>query len=346
MPEKQAGKVSNFILKEVENHPSDLLPTVAKHFDFTRQSAAAYVSKEVEKGTLIKIGRTKRTRYFLRGGNHIEFEVKTETNPSEDLIWRDYVKPMVAKFSENVRSICNYGFTEIFNNAIDHSGGTDIYSDITIKDGGITIIIMDNGIGIFKKIKEALNLETAREAILHLSKGKFTTDPSKHTGEGIFFTSRAFDSFSISSEEMFHTFTGKDWFLSPEKKEQFGQGTYVKMVLRLDTDKVLKEIMDKFADQDIGFTKTIVAVALSADENDPHISRSQAKRLMLGLEKFKTIVLDFKGVHSVGQAFVDQVFRVFRNENPHITIKYSHANDEVEGMIKRGVPNAGELRLD
>jgi len=50
--------------------------------------------------------------------------------------------------------------------------------------------------------------------------------------------------------------------------------------------------------------------SVKRDLNEPHVSRSQAKRLLMGLEKFNTIILDFKGVVSVGQAFVDQVFRV------------------------------------
>lgn len=67
------------------------------------------------------------------------------------------------------------------------------------------------------------------------------------------------------------------------------------------------------------------------------MSRSQAKRLLIGLEKFKTIVLDFKGVKSVGWAFVDQVFRVFQNEYPDIEIHYVNISEEVESMIKGGL---------
>jgi len=109
------------------------------------------------------------------------------------------------------------------------------------------------------------------------------------------------------------------------------------MVLSLDSKKTPKGVFDQYADQEIGFGKTIVAVALSGDPNDPHVSRSQAKRLLMGLEKFNTIILDFKGVVSVGQAFVDEVFRVFKNEYPNITIHHVGANDEVDSMIKRGL---------
>ena len=184
-----------------------------------------------------------------------------------------------------------------------------------------------------------MRLESIREAILHLSKGKFTTDPLKHTGEGIFFTSRIFDTFSVLSDDLFYTFKQKGWFLSPEKKESFGRGTYISMTIALNSKKTPKEIMDQYTDQEIGFGKTVVAVALSADPNDPHISRSQAKRLLMGLEKFRQIVLDFKGVEAVGQAFVDEVFRVFKNEHPDIAIQYLNANEEVDSMIKRGLAN-------
>jgi hypothetical protein len=225
------------------------------------------------------------------------------------------------------------------NNAIDHSGGKILFVNLDIREHELEMSIMDNGVGIFRKIQNALHLDSMRESLLHLSKGKFTTDPTKHTGEGIFFTSRIFDSFSIFSDDLYYTFHNADWFLSSEKGEDFGRGTSIRMKLSLDTTRTPKEVMDQYSDQEIGFGKTIVAVALSADPNDPHVSRSQAKRLLMGLEKFKYVMLDFKGVGSVGQAFVDEIFRVFQNEHPEIKIQYVNANEEVDSMIKRGLAN-------
>jgi anti-sigma regulatory factor (Ser/Thr protein kinase) len=335
---KNYSKIREFILNEVEKHETDLVLSLAGNFGFSRQRAHAYVTREVKNGNLIKTGHTRATRYFLASGKHIKFSVKIKPGLAEDRVWSKYVKPVILRFGRNIQSISAYGFTEIFNNAIDHSEGTIIYTDINIEKNKLVIEIMDNGIGIFKKIKDTLNLDSVRESILHLSKGKFTTDPSRHTGEGIFFTSRMFDNFSILSSDMYYSFQNEDWFLSPEKNEKIGPGTYIRMAISIDSKKTPKKIFDKYANQKIGFGKTIVGVALSADPNDPHISRSQAKRLLMGLEKFKTIILDFKGVGSVGQAFVDEVFRVFKNEHPDITIQYVNANNDVESMIKRGLP--------
>ena len=329
--------ISKFILGNVAEHPKDIAAVLAEKFNFSRQRAHNYLVKELKKGSLLKTGRTRWTRYFLANGNHIEFMEKIKPGLAEDKVWSQYVKPIILSCPENIYRICAYGFTEIFNNAIDHSRGTTIFSDIEIKNKTLIIRIIDNGIGIFNKIQKALKLDSVKEAILHLSKGKFTTDPSNHTGEGIFFTSRMFDRFSILSSDIFYTFRNEDWFLSPEKNEEFGQGTLIKMEISLKSKKTLKKIFDQYTDQEIGFAKTIVAVALSTDPNDPHVSRSQAKRLLIGLEKFKTIVLDFKSVSSVGQAFVDEIFRVFQNEHPDIKIHYVNTDEEVETMIKRGL---------
>lgn len=329
--------IRDYILNNLGDHPGDIVPFVAEKFGISRQRAHTLVTREIKNGKIIKTGQTSSTRYFLVGGSHIEFSLKIKPNLAEDQVWTQYLKPMLLSYSDNLYRVCNYGFTEILNNAIGHSGGTIIYVDIEIKGGSITIQIMDNGIGIFEKIKDSLKLESTREAILHLSKGKFTTDPTNHTGEGIFFTSRIFDTFSVFSSDLFYMFKNQDWFLSTERREDFGKGTLIQMVISLTSKITPKEIMDQYTDEEIGFGKTIVAVALSADPKDPHVSRSQAKRLMMGLEKFKRIVLDFKGVEFVGQAFVDEVFRVFKNEHPDITIDYFNANEEVTSMIKRGM---------
>lgn len=330
-------EIRKFILESIESHSSDIAFITARRFGFSRQRAHEYVSREVKSGNLIKVGDTRHTHYFLSSGKHIDFTINIDPKIDEDRIWAKYIKPMILKYPDNIVRICAYTFTEIFNNAKDHSDGTKVFVHFKIKDGNINIQILDNGIGIFQKIQNALNLESKREAILHLSKGKFTTDPTKHTGEGIFFTSRMLDTFSIFSDDMFYTFKGKDWFLSSEKPENFGKGTLIQMVLSTTSQLVPKVLFDRYKDKEIGFGKTIVAVALSADPGDPHVSRSQAKRLLIGLEKFKRIILDFKDVKSVGQAFVDEVFRVFKNEHPKIEINYFNANEEVDAMIKRGI---------
>jgi hypothetical protein len=65
------------------------------------------------------------------------------------------------------------------------------------------------------------------------------------------------------------------------------------------------------------------------------ISRSQAKRVLARVDKFTEVVLDFEGVNEIGQAFADEIFRVFSQAHPHINLMYFNANEIVEKMIKR-----------
>ncbi|MFA6523187.1 MAG: DUF4325 domain-containing protein [Candidatus Peribacteraceae bacterium] len=327
--------IGDFILANLETHTADIVTYTAHQFGISRQRIHQYLLGLIAEGKIIKTGKTSDTRYFLTTGKILEFEEKITKDLAEDKIWTQFVRPMLIRYPDNIYKICQYGFTEIYNNAIDHSEGSIIFSRIEAEPNEIKITIMDNGIGIFEKIQRALNLSSPREAILHLSKGKFTTDRSKHTGEGIFFTSRICDSFSILSSDMYYTFRNNDWFLSDQRREDFGNGTFIKMRISLPSEKTVKGVMDRYSDSEIGFGKTIVAVRLSADADDPHISRSQAKRLLIGLDRFQHVVLDFNRVEEVGQAFIDEIFRVFQNEYPNMRIDYVNARPDVQSMIDR-----------
>ena len=47
------------------------------------------------------------------------------------------------------------------------------------------------------------------------------------------------------------------------------------------------------------------------------------------------VIFDFKEVESIGQAFADEVFRVFKKQHPHINIIPINANEPVTQMINR-----------
>jgi uncharacterized protein (DUF1330 family) len=67
------------------------------------------------------------------------------------------------------------------------------------------------------------------------------------------------------------------------------------------------------------------------------VSRSQAKRLLARVDRFKIVILDFEGVNSIGQAFADEIFRVFRLKNRDTEIHHINANRDVEDMIVRAL---------
>ena len=230
----------------------------------------------------------------------------------------------------------------MLNNVVDHSEGTEVSLRIIYTLNRITMSVRDNGVGIFVKIQSALGLDDPRHAILELAKGKLTTDPERHTGEGIFFTSRIFDDFCIASDTLYftHANAGNDWLLEEDAPEEEG-GTFVTMHIDPRSPRRISEVFDTFASQDeaYGFTKTIVPVRLAKYGDENLVSRSQAKRLLTRFDRFQEVILDFKDVETIGQAFADEVFRVFRKHNPHIKLLWVNTNAHVEKVIIRAMTN-------
>ena len=207
-------------------------------------------------------------------------------------------------------------------------------------------MIQDHGIGIWKKLQEAFHLDDPRHALLELTKGKLTTDPTRHTGEGIFFTSRMCDRFHLGSDKLeFCRFRQGDEWLFDVRENNFGPGTMVTMDVRMDSEQTPKNVFDEFTSEldTFGFSKTHLAVELAKYEGDHMVSRSQAKRFLARLDKFKEVYLDFKNVQTIGQAFADEIFRVFANEHPDIRVIAMNENAEVAMMIQRALTHNAHL---
>ena len=106
------------------------------------------------------------------------------------------------------------------------------------------------------------------------------------------------------------------------------------------TERTTKEIFDEYTSDDFVFNKTKITVHLAKDYlGHDFVSRSLAKRILMNVEKFKIIVLDFENIDNIGQGFADEVFRVFKNKNPDITIVPINMNEEIEFMINRAMKN-------
>lgn len=339
----QGERVRRFILEHVQDHPRDIARVTANRFDISRQAVNKHLAHLVRAGALTQTGATTNTTYALAPTLEWLETFAIDGKLAEDRVLREYVVPRLGPLSDNVRGIWDYGFSEMFNNAIDHSEGTAVTVSLRKYPASVEMRISDNGIGIFTKIQRALGLPDPRESVLELSKGKFTTDPAHHSGEGIFFSSRAFDRFSIMSDETYFSHeAGKaeDWILEGEQSSD--PGTHVFMQLGNHTARTLKSVFDEFSTDDkFGFNKTIVPVKLARYGTENLISRSQAKRLLARIEKFQTVLFDFRDVESIGQAFADEIFRVFASQHPRMELYPIHANREVLRMITRVTAAAG-----
>ncbi|MDE3011602.1 MAG: DUF4325 domain-containing protein [Pseudomonadota bacterium] len=331
--------VRRFIVDNVAKHPADITRRAAEKFACSRQAIHKHLQRLIDEGCLLTHGATRNRTYSLAALVRWERDYELKPGLSEDAVWRLDIAPLLGKLPDNAEGIWHYGITEMINNVIDHSGGTILSVQVDKTAAATQVQVFDDGVGIFRKIQAAMGLLDERHAVLELAKGKFTTDPSRHTGEGIFFSSRAFDEFEILSGDVYfsHEFHhDEDWIVQRPAASRAG-GTLVRMRLNNHTSRRLNKVFAKFAStvEPYGFNKTVVPVKLMRYGDDNLVSRSQAKRLIARFERFKIVILDFTGVATIGQAFADEVFRVFARQHPEVDLVPMKVSAEVKRMISR-----------
>lgn len=335
-------KIRRFIIQNVEAHPGDISKVTAARFEISRQAVSKHLQKLTAEGCLTESGNTKSREYKLVSMTVWNRWYKIVPGLAEDTIWTSDIRPALGPLPDNVMNIWNHGFTEMFNNAIDHSRGSGIMVELRKNAATTELGLYDDGVGIFRKIQAALGLADERHALLELAKGKLTTDPRNHSGEGIFFTSRMFDVFQILSGGLFFSHQqdhADDWLT---EREEARSGTALWLEINNHTSKTTKKIFDKFSsdDDDYGFTKTVVPVRLAQYGDDKLVSRSQAKRVLVRVDLFKKVMFDFSEVEAIGQAFADEIFRVFAAKHPETELAVVSANAEVTRMISRAKSGA------
>ncbi len=326
---------------------------LSSQFVVSRQYLNRLINELVTAGKLIKVGETRYAYYVLPeyAQQHPEIlpvqYTKTFSNISlEEHIVLSRIEqeyPPLKKLPENIRSIFTYAFSEMFNNAIEHSHSKKIHIEVAIQNRILSFIVEDYGIGVFRNVMRERNLKSEFEAMQDLLKGKTTTAPKSHSGEGIFFTSKVGDKFVLDSYgyQLMVDNELPDVFI--EKNKKVKKGTRVTFELNTSSALRLNDIFKKYTNigtgKDHGFDKTEIRVKLYTMAGI-YISRSQARRVLAGLEKFKVIVFDFDKVSVVGQAFADEIFRVFHQKYPAIKLETENMSEGVHFMVERARADA------
>ena len=345
---KQSVAIRTYILKRLAliEEAKTVIPDTQQQFDVTRKTVHRHLMALVANGDVLAHGKTKSRTYSLacKSSKDIDFSVTSETE--EHIIWERSVRPLIADLKPNVLDICHHGVTEMVNNVKDHSESQDARVTVYRTAVSLTITVLDKGVGIFTKIQKDFNLHDPRHALLELSKGKLTSDADNHSGEGIFFTSRMFDRFYIRSGRMLYAFSindNEDYLIETTDKVDI-IGTRIIMCITFDSERDSSEVFDKYTtgDDDHQFSKTHVPVDLASYENDQLVSRSSAKRVLARFNRFKQVWLDFQGVDKIGQAFADEIFRVYAKAHPEISFTFTNAVPNVEKMILRAMVKAHE----
>ena len=299
---------------------------VARRAGVTRQAAYAHLSKLVAAGRARREGAGRGTRYTRSWDFHRVYPI---SGLDESAVWTEVQAelPQLARVPSNVRNVVGYCFTEMLNNAIDHSTGVNP-PRIEMGEQGCEVV--------FRRIREQWSLPDDLASIAELSKGKRTTFPERHSGEGIFFTSKAVDHFELASG-------GYRWRVDNTRRDMAvgesttRRGTLVRFDVDTSVDRSLAAVFAPYTNVDTEFDRSEIVLHL-LEAGAAFLSRSEAKRLAAGLDQFRVVTLDFRGVEDVGQGFVDELFRVWSREHPNTRFVPINMNEGVRFMVERGLP--------
>jgi anti-sigma regulatory factor (Ser/Thr protein kinase) len=305
---------------------------VARALGVSPATAHRLLQALVLSGVLERRGKGRAARYLLRGLRR-RFALK---GLSEERVWTIFaahVARVRPHASPDLASL-QYAATEVINNAIDHSRGR--WVDVSLEFGGgeTRLVVTDDGVGVFRRLCQDFGFATPQDAIVQLEKGKLTTDPSRHSGEGLFFSSKAVARFRLESQRL-------AWIVdnlahdSALAESPTDRGTRVVLEVIPGKTPRLEDVFAAYTDPEtLRFAKTRVTVRLVA-LGRTLISRSEARRVAEGLTKFEHATLDFSGVDVVGQGFCDELFRVFARAHPKLVLEPVGMNDPIAFMVAR-----------
>jgi anti-sigma regulatory factor (Ser/Thr protein kinase) len=327
------AQVTTWITRAAEEHPAALAKAVAERAGCGIGKARSLVKQLAELGWLQATGDGRKLRYAPGRLRQIVQRYPL-TGLSEDVPWaRDFAPHF--EMTKNVRQMAQHAFTELLNNAIDHSEGEFVTVSMRQTPAHLQLLVSDDGRGLFDKIREGFDIEDPAMAMLELSKGKLTSNPDRHTGRGLYFTSRLADVFDLHANAV--AFQHREWDPCSWKsgRAMRQQGSAIYLAIALDTARTLDDVMRSASidAQGYGIDRTTLSLRLIANEDIALESRAQARRVAARLTEFKQAELDFNGIDHIGQSFADELFRVFARNQSAVQLVVKNATPRVTAMI-------------
>lgn len=330
MPRHTLAAATTWITAAAAQHGDDLVAHVMQRLDIGRRRARKLISMLVDAQWLTASGTPRRMRYGPGTMRQVVHHYPL-TGLQEDIPWARDFAPLL-QLEPNVARLAQHAFTELLNNAIDHSGGTGVTVSVRQTGFHLQMLVSDDGCGIFDSIDRTWQIGDPAAAMMELGKGKLTTQPERHCGHGLFFVSRAADIFDLhANSSAFQRRPGRSGWFSLRPMER--RGTSVFLAVALDTPRTLDDVLRAHAEAGYGFDHTEVALRLLTGPSVGLESRAQARRVVARLTEFRRAKLDFSGIDDIGPAFADELFRVFARAHPDVELRPEAMAPRVAAMV-------------
>ena len=330
--------ITQWITAASLQHPHDLVGEITARTGLSRASAHKAIKRLVDAQWLASDGTPRRPRH-RPGALRQVGQRYTLAGLQEDLPWSRDFAPYFT-LPAQVARMAQHAFTELLNNAIDHSEGTSVAVSMRQTPSHVQLLVSDDGRGLFDKINEAFDIADPALAVLELSKGKLTSQPDRHTGRGLYFSSKLADVFDLQANAT--AYQQRGWDHTSSLRDRPGRrGTSVFIGIALDTRRTLDEVLRAHSldGEGYGFERTVVPMRLLATQSAGLESRAQARRAALRLQQFRRAEMDFDGIADIGHGFADELFRVFKREYPGVELVPVNMAPRVAALV--GAVQAG-----
>jgi anti-sigma regulatory factor (Ser/Thr protein kinase) len=336
------AQATQWITPAAQAHPHDLAQHLMQRLVISRRRAGSLLLQLQAAQWLLNTGSPRRP-HWQPGALRQVVRAYPLAGLQEDLPWRLDFAPHFA-LPPAVQQMAQHAFTELLNNAIDHSGGSQVTVSMRQTPLQLQLLVSDDGCGLFERISQSFAIDDPTLAMFELSKGKLSSAPQWHSGRGLYFTSRLADVFDIHANSA--GFQHRAWaeeFWRPARALP-RQGTSVYLAIALDTPRDLDSVLRSQSLQGDGyaFECTELPLALLAPPGSGALlmSRADARRVTARLPRFGRAEVDFSGIPAIGHGFADELFRVFRREHPKVELRAKKMAPAVGAMVA-SVTDAG-----
>ena len=314
-------------------HGSALPERLMAQFSINKRAALALLGELVAAHWLVREG-SARSPHYKPGPLRQVVQRYALATLREDQAWAQDFAPFF-ELRPSVARLAQHAFSELLNNAIDHSGGSQVTLSLRQTAMHLQLLVSDDGCGLFDCIQRSFDIADPQMAMLELSKGKLTTQPEQHSGHGLFFTSRLADIFDLHANAAAYRFCSAESGHWAKGRPLARPGTSIYWAVALDSPRSLQAVLQAHSveSQAHCFDSTALPLHLMLGPQVGLESRGQAKRVLSLLPQFRRAELDFSGVDEIGHGFADELFRVLPRLFPEIELRPVGMAPNVAAMV-------------
>jgi anti-sigma regulatory factor (Ser/Thr protein kinase) len=326
---------TRWITAAAVQHGDDLPAHLMQRLQLSRRQVMLLL-KRLQAMQWVQSCGTPRAPRFVPGPLRQVVKRYTLAGLQEDGPWRQDFAPCFT-LPPALQAMAQHAFTELLNNAIDHSGGTSVTVSMRQTPLQLQLLVSDDGVGLFRRVAESFDLAEPAVAMLELTKGKLTSDPDRHCGHGLFFTAQLADVFDLHANTAAfqrRSWDGGHWHA---QRPATRAGTSIYWAVAMDSSRTLESVLQAHSSsgRSYAFERTRVPLSLLAAPGARQLaSRAEARRVASRLEQFAAVELDFTGIEQLGHGFADELFRVFGRRHSQLALQPAGMTAPVAAMIE------------